>query len=299
MSIARLSASTPRGAALAGIGVTLIAMLMFSLNDVLGKWLVATYSVGQILMIRSAAALAITAPFVLRGGTALFRGMPQPLLQVARVVCSTLEVGCFYLAVWYLPLADAMTFYLAGPIYVTAMSAVFLKEAVGIRRWAAVLVGFVGVIIALRPSVDSVGVGSLVAIAGSVFFALLIITTRQLRGTPNTVLVVTQVVGALIFGALLAPWHWTPVRPTDLPLLALLGVVSVGAFALVNLALKLAPASVVSPFQYTLLVWAMIFGYLFFGDVPQAHTLIGAAVIVASGLFIFVREQRASKSAPA
>jgi drug/metabolite transporter (DMT)-like permease len=286
-----LAASQRRSATLAGIGLMLAATLMFSLNDVLGKWLVATYSVSQILLLRSCAAMAVLAPFVWRGGRELFASAPRPRLQALRILFSTLEVACFYLAVSYLPLADAMTFYLAAPIYVTAMSALMLGEHVGIRRWTAVLFGFLGVVVALNPSLASLGVGSLVAVIGSFFFALFLVITRQLSGTSNTVLVTTQIGGALAFGAVGAPIGWTSLQPTDIPLFAILGTVSLGAFVLVNISLRLAPASVVVPFQYTLIVWALVFGYVFFGDVPQAHTVIGAVVIVASGLFIFLREQ--------
>ncbi len=281
-----------RSAHLAGIGLMLLATFMFSMNDVLGKWLVATYAVAQILFIRSIASLTMIAPFVMRAGVGTFRSAPRPGLQVLRVVLSTLEVACFYLSVRYLPLADAMTFYLAGPIYVTALSALLLKEKVGIYRWCAVLVGFGGVLIALNPSAATISTGSLIALAGSFCYALLMIVTRQVRSTPNVVLATTQALGAVTFGAIGAPFVWISVTGTDYLLLLLLGVVSIVAIVFVNQSLRLAPASVVVPYQYTLIVWAMISGYVVFGDVPAARTVIGAAIIIASGLFIFLREQR-------
>src|SRR4051812_11271686 len=153
----------------------LLATLMFSLNDVLGKWLVATYSVGQILLVRSIASLAMLAPFLLRSGFEQFRRAPRPWLQILRMVLSTFEVACFYAAVRSMPLADAMTFYLAGPIYVTALSAIFLGEKVGIYRWSAVLVGFVGVLFALNPSAGSLSPASLIATAGSFAYAVMMV----------------------------------------------------------------------------------------------------------------------------
>lgn len=281
-----------RSAIFAGIGLMLLATLMFSLNDVLGKWLVATYSVTQILFVRSFASLLMLSPFIIRAGLEPFRRAPQPALQVLRMVLSTVEVACFYLAVWYMPLADAMTFYLAGPIYVTALSALFLGEKVGIYRWGAVLVGFVGVLIALNPSADSLGYGSLIALAGSFFYAVLMIVTRHVKSTPNIVLASSQAAGALLFGAVGAPFAWVAVGSVDFLLLFVLGVVSIIAIVFVNQSLRLAPASVVVPYQYTLIVWAIIFGYAVFGDVPEIHTIVGAVIIVASGLFIFLREQR-------
>jgi drug/metabolite transporter (DMT)-like permease len=284
-----------RSAVLAGIGLMLAAMLMFSMNDALGKWLVASYSVGQILLIRSIAAFALLSPFIVRAGAAPFRNAPRPRLQVLRVILATLEVACFYASVWDLPLADAMTFYLAGPIYVTALSALFLGETVGPYRWGAVLVGFLGVIVALGPAGGSFGIGHLIAVAGSIFYALLMIVTRQLRDTSQVVLASTQALGAFTFGLVAAPFAWNAVTLVDYALLSLLGVVSATAIVLVNLSLRLAPASVVVPYQYTLIVWAAVFGYAVFGDVPQPETIAGAAIIVASGIFIFLREQRAGR----
>jgi drug/metabolite transporter (DMT)-like permease len=183
-----------------------------------------------------------------------------------------------------------ITFYLAGPIYVTALSVILLGERVGWRRWAAVLIGFVGVVVALRPSAASFTYPALIALAGSLFFAVSMITTRMLRGTSDTMLVTTQTLGALLFGAIAAPFGWTTPSLRDFLLLCLLGIVALVAHACTNRSLKLAPASVVVPYQYTLIVWAIVFGYLVFGDVPAALMLLGAAVIIAAGLFIFLRE---------
>ena len=275
----------------------LAGIFLFAVNDTLGKWLVATYSVGQVLLIRSAAALLVLAPFIWREGREAFRAAPKPGLQVTRVLFSTLEVVGFYWAVAYLPLVDVMTFYLAAPIYVTAISALVLREPVGWRRWSAVIVGFIGVIIALRPTSASWSAPALIALAGSVCFSFLLLVTRHLRGTSDTVLVTGQTVTALIFGVVLAPLHWVPPTAIDIALLALLGVVAMIAHVCVNRSLKLADAAVVVPFQYTLLFWAIAFGWLVFGDVPHANMLIGAAVIIAAGLFIFFREQQLKRKA--
>ncbi|NWG24582.1 MAG: DMT family transporter [Pseudorhodoplanes sp.] len=272
-------------------------ILLFALNDAMGKWLLATYTVGQVLLIRSLAALAVLTPFIWREGLASFRAAPRPGLQILRVVFSTLEVAGFYWAVSYLPLADVMTYYLAGPIYVTAISALFLREHVGWRRWTAVLIGFAGVIVAMRPSAATFSGPALIALAGSISFSLLMVATRQVRGTTDTVLVTGQTVAALIFGAALAPFHWVTPSWRDLLLLALLGVVAMLAHVCVNRSLKLAPASVVVPYQYSMIVWGIVFGFVVFGDVPDIAMLIGAAIIIGSGLYIFMREQAAGRRA--
>jgi len=276
---------------LAGVGLMLTGIALFSINDALGKWLLASYSVGELLLVRSAAALILLAPFVSQTGMAAFTTAPLPRLQIARIVLATLEVVLFFWAVSYLPLADTVTFYLAGPIYVTGFSVLLLGEKVGWRRWIAVLVGFAGVVLALRPSTASFTLPALIALTGSVFYALVMVTTRLLRETPNRVLIVGQFVGTFLFGAAAAPFGWIMPPPRDLALLSLFGALSIVALACVNASLKLAAASVVVPYQYTLIVWAIVLGYLVFGDAPDTFTLTGAGVIIITGLYIFRREQ--------
>jgi drug/metabolite transporter (DMT)-like permease len=285
------------GRATLGIGLMLLGIFLFSCNDVLGKWMLSTYTLGQMLLIRSLAAMVLLLPLIWRDRKS-FAVAPRPGLQLLRVVLATLESVFFFWAVTYLPLADVVTFYLAGPIYVTALSALFLGEHVGWRRWSAVLVGFAGVIICLRPSAATLTAPALIALAGSVFFALLMITTRTLRGTSDTVLITGITSGALIFGLISAPFGWVMPSLGDVALLALLGVVAQAAHMCVNRSLKLAPASVVVPYQYTLIVWAVVLGYLVFGDVPEAMMLVGAGIIVAAGLFIFLREQARGTDSP-
>lgn len=276
---------------LAGIGLMLVAMFAFSLNDVMGKWLVATYAVAQLLLIRSFAALVMLAPAIHRTGLKTILNPENRKLHFARALCSTLEVGLFYLAVVYLPLADTVAFYLASPILVTLFAVLFLGEKVGWRRWLAVSAGFSGVVIAVNPTGEGMGWPALIAIAGTVLFAAMTILTRRLAGANEVTLVTWQTVSALGFGIILAPFGWTQPGWFDFGALCLLGVISALAHMGVNRSLRYAPAAVVVPYQYTLIVWAMVLGYLFFGDWPKAHVIIGSAIIVAAGMYIFIREQ--------
>lgn len=283
------------------IGLMLLGMFMFTLNDAIGKWLVATYSVGQVLLIRSAVALVVLVPF-LSGGWRMLTGIERPGLQATRVVFSTAEVFCFYFAVTSLPLADVMTFWLAAPIYVAAVSPWLLGEKVGPLRWTAIVVGFLGVVIALEPfgNLSQMGpqerLAVAVAFAGTGFFALMVVTGRQLRGTPDAALVLWQIAGALLAGLVLAPMAWVMPTAPDFALLGMLGVVAMSAHVCVNRALKLADAAVVAPFQYTMLPWAVLMGWLFFGDIPRTAMLVGGAVIIGAGLFIFLREQALARA---
>jgi len=287
-----------RSARLAGIGLMLLGVFMFSFGDALGKFIVATYSVGQLLCLRAAAALAVLSPVIWRR-RAEFRRLERPWLQLLRVMLSTLEVAAFFLAVVYLPLADVITYYLAGPIFVTAMSALVLGEHVGWRRWSAILIGFCGVLIALRPSSQSFSWPALIALGGSLSFATLMLITRHLRATPDIVMATSQFAGTFLLGAVLMPFGWVTPSAGSLVMFAAAGLISVSALLCVNRSLKLAPASVVVPFQYSMIVWAVIFGIAVFGDVPQRATIVGAAIIIAAGLYIVLREHRLGRDQPA
>ncbi len=272
-----------------GIGLMLAGMLMFSLNDVMGKWLMGSYSVVQLMAIRSLSALVVLTPFLLREGVARVWQVDRPALHTLRAGLLVVEGFGFYAAVAYLPLADVVTYWLAAPIYVAALAPLVLGERVPAAVWAAIAVGFVGVVIALEPSADSLTPAAGIAMLGSAAFAGAMLLGRKLRDTPDTVMVGWQIGGALIAsGGLLAfdPGAWQPTPPRDLMALCLLGVVAMLAHMLVNRSFKHAEAAVVMPYQYSLLVWAIVFGTVFFDDTPRTSMMLGAGLIVASGLFI-------------
>ncbi|MCS3729355.1 DMT family transporter [Bradyrhizobium betae] len=285
-----LSAYDERSARLAGIALMVLSIFMFSFGDAMGKFLVGTYSVGQLLFLRACAALLLLLPMIWKQRHQ-FLHLERPRLQLFRVVLSTLEVAAFFLATVYLPLADVITYYLAGPIFVTAMSAIVLREKVGWRRWTAILIGFCGVLIALRPSAQTVSLPALIALGGSLSFATLMLITRSLRKTPDIVMASSQFVGTFLLGAVLSAFNWVPPTSGSLVIFAMAGLISVTALFCVNRSLKLAPASVVVPYQYSMIVWAVIFGFVVFGDVPQVATIVGAAIIIGAGFYIYLRER--------
>src|SRR5438477_6603551 len=283
--------SDERSARLAGIGLMLLGVFMFSFGDALGKFLVGTYSVGQLLWLRACAALLLLLPMIWQQRAA-FLNMERPWLQLLRVILSTAEVAAFFLAVVYLPLADVITYYLACPIFVTALSGIVLGERVGWRRWTAILIGFCGVLIALRPSAQTVSWPAMIALAGSLSFAVLMLITRSLRATPDIVLATSQFGGTFLLGALMSPIGWVTPTIGSLGLLTVAGVTSIAALLWITRSLKLAPASVVVPYQYSMIVWAVIFGFVVWGDVPSISTIIGAVIIIGAGFYIFLREQQ-------
>ena len=273
-----------------GVALYLLAIFFFALNDALGKWLVADYAVGQLLALRAVGAAFLLAPMAWRLRAPL-TDRRQLGLQVLRVLCMAVDTFCFYYATRTAPLADVMTFYMAAPLMITALSATVLRERVGPSRWAAVLIGFVGVVIALKPSPETFASAAPLACLGAFMYACGQTTTRALRGVHWLQLVIWQFAGAGLIGAATLPGLYVSPPPLDLLLLFLLGVVAMACFVAMTRALALAPASALAPFQYTAILWAAAMGYAVWGDAPSAAVWIGNAIIVASGL-VALRAER-------
>jgi drug/metabolite transporter (DMT)-like permease len=284
-----------------GITLMLLAMLMFTLNDAIGKWLVSTYPVGQLLAIRSFAALAVLLPIALyKRDTPHIFLIHQPGMQSLRLLLVIVECSCFYWSVKFLPLADVFMFYLASPLFLTAFSVIILHEHVGVRRWAALGIGFLGVIVIFPPSNAVLSLPALIALGGSITLALMLTLTRSLSSrTDGLTLITLQTLAVGLAGLATLPFaHLMPnlawVKPNflDFSLLSLLGFVATSAHFMMNSAITIAPSAVVAPYQYTSIVWAIILGYLIWDDFPETQALIGAALIVGSGLFVLYRGQK-------
>jgi S-adenosylmethionine uptake transporter len=280
------------GAVAAGVGLMALGYFVFALNDALGKYLVASFGVAQLIAIRSLGSFLVLGPMLARRRENPFRRVERPLLQVVRAVLATLETGLFYAACVWMPLADVMTFYMAGPIYTLLAARLILGERIGWRRWAAIGVGFGGVLIALKPSTASLTGPALIALAGSIAYSLSLILNRMLARTSGPVLGTFQTLGALVAAGALAIFDWRPLTGAGVVWMMVLGVVAISAHMLIIQAMKLAPVSVLAPIQYTLLLWGAVLGWAIFGDLPTGNVLAGATVIVAAGLFIFYRERQ-------
>ena len=271
----------------AGLGVVLylVGVGLFAINDALGKWLVADYGVGQLMMLRSIGAGVVLAPMILKLRVN-FIDPRQPWLQVVRVLCAAVDTFAFYYATRTMPLADVMTFYMATPLIVTALSAPLLGEKVERFRWIAVLIGFVGVLIALRPSPQMFSRAAPIALFGATTFALSQTITRELRGIHWLPLVFWQFVGGGLIGAATVPWAWTTPTLFDLGLMFLVGAVSMTCFIFIVRALALARAAVLAPLQYSAILWAAIMGWLVWRDAPTWPIIVGNAIIIGSGLYV-------------
>jgi S-adenosylmethionine uptake transporter len=271
-----------------------VGMLLFTMNDAIGKWLVQDYSVGQLLFIRSVAALVVLMPLIAKRPD-IWRKLPKRKgLHLLRMILVASEVACFYWAVRYIPLADAFMYYLAAPIFIAALSVPLLGERVGLHRWSAILIGFVGVIIILGPGQASFSMPALIAVLGSVILALMMVMTRILTDVDGLALITYQTVGVAIAGAATLPFYWVTPSFPDFLFLCGLGLVAMAGHFSINHALRICEANVVAPFQYTTLLWAFLLGYFIWGDIPTAQGWIGSAIIIASGLYIYVRERKKS-----
>ncbi|MGE3147925.1 MAG: DMT family transporter [Pseudorhodoplanes sp.] len=287
----------PRGdTTILGIGLAVLSVFLFAFNNGYGKLLIQSIPAGQFVLMRSLASAVLLAPFCWRGGLAPFREAPRKGLQVVRVVFAAMEVMLFYVAVSYLPLAETLTFWLAAPIYVTALSAIFLGEKVGWRRWTAVGVGFIGVLIVMRPSTAAMSWPALFAFIGGILYSCGMTVTRAIRSTPDTVLMAGYLVGVTLIGFISLLFDAKMPTGTEMLATTALAIVSVAAQLFFIRSLKLAPASVIAPYQNTTIVWGALFGFLIFGEIPDLIAVVGAAIIVAASLYIFLRERRLGKS---
>lgn len=281
------------GTPLTGILLMLAAMSVVPLMDGFAKELSGRFSVWQIVWGRFFFHLLFLLPLVLvrYGPKAL---LPQyPVMQVVRGGLLLLATIVFFAAIAVMPIADALAIYFISPLLVTALSPVLLGEQVGLRRWAAVGGGFIGVLIIIRPGFVSIDTGTWLALCGGVVYSLYAISTRKLAGSapPLVTLTFTAILGAVIL-SLLMPFLWLVPTSTDWFLMAGMGLcAAVGHYLLIK-AFDYAPASVLAPFSFTEIIMATVVGYVGFGDFPDQWTWVGIAIIIASGVYISWRERR-------
>jgi drug/metabolite transporter (DMT)-like permease len=285
----KIEAAAP--AALSGLGLGALAFGLFSIMDAVVKWLSATYPVPQILVANALFALVPVGIMVARRG-----GLPQLRtrrlgLHLVRGLLGTTAGFLAFFAFSRLPLADAYAIIFATPLLITALSVPILGESVGWRRWSAVLVGFAGVLIMLRPGVAPVGAGSLAALGAACASACAILLVRKLSVTETTTSIAfySNLVAVLLMALLFSPTFVLP-SLADLGLMAASGLVGGSALLVLIAAYRRTPAALVAPFQYTQMIWAIVLGALVFGDLPETAMLLGASIVAASGLFILYRE---------
>ena len=292
MPLPRLSGS------IAGPLLALLAFALYATHDVIVKVLGHNYSVFQILFFAGLLSFPIAMGMLMRDRTPGTLLPVHPWWVLARTLAIILAgLGGFY-AFTVLPLAETYAILFATPLIVTLLSIPVLGERVGIHRGLAVVLGLVGVLIVLRPGGEALSLGHLAALVAAAATATSSVIVRRLGdGERSVVLMIYPLIGSVaLMGVLMVPGYVAP-ELLDLALMGGVAVLGFTATLLVIYAYRMADAAVVAPMQYSQMLWAVFFGMMFFDETPDLWTLVGAGVIIASGLYILTREARRDVSA--
>lgn len=286
------------------IGLKLISALLFAFMSALVRQLGDVAPVGQMVFFRSAfAILPVVLVYAVRGELATAVRTSRPLGQLGRGLLSVGGMFTNFSALTRLPLADATAISFASPLITVALAAIILKERVRIYRWSAVVIGFAGVIVMLIPHLD-IGryavIGGAAAAAGSMFAVIsafcnagTVIQTRRLTQSETTSSIVFYFsLVCAIAGALTLPFAWHSPTPRELVALIALGVLGGFAHILLTESYRYGTASLVAPFDYTSMLWALLLGYWLFGELPDTLVYVGASIVAAAGLFVIWRERQ-------
>ncbi len=276
-----------------GIAFMIAATVLFAASTALAKWQVAIYPVGEVMFFRSFSSLVVCAAFVLPfTGVSVFVTR-RPRDHIARGLSQSISQTFTVLAVSLMPLAGAIAINFSAPLWSVLLSVLWLKERAGPARWIALLTGFAGVLIVTNPGADSLQVGALFALANAVMYGSVTVAVRGMTSTETaSTLLMWQMLTIAVFHSFLLLFGFRWPAPIDAAMLIGSGIANaLGQYAW-TWALHLAPTTAVSPFYYLMLVWALAIGFIVWGDVPTIGLLFGAAIVIASALFLLWHEAR-------
>lgn len=302
-----------------GIACIVAAMVLLSLQDTVVKWLGATYPLHQIVLTRSLISVGLVLAVLAATSRLSHLRTNRWSLHLTRGVLLVVTNSAFFFALIAMPIAEAVALFFVAPLFITILSATLLGERVGPRRLVAVLVGFAGVVIMVRPGSGTFQYIALLPVAAAGMYAIMQILTRRLGTTDSAAAMTfyvhaTFIVAAILMGLvvgdgrfagggdpsmefLLRAWH-TPTA-ADTPLFGLVGILIASASVLLFQAYRTTEAATIAPFEYVALPFATLWGYLIWGDVPDAIAVLGMALIVGSGVFVILRtERRRSEPTP-
>jgi drug/metabolite transporter (DMT)-like permease len=275
-----------------GIALILASTVFLGVSDVTAKYLSATLPSIEIAWIRFLVFALIMTPAMLPGSPLYALRTTRPGFQLLRGVALLGSSLFFISGLRYLPIAEASATGFVSPLFVTALSIIFLGERVGVRRWLATAAGLLGVLIILRPGTGAFHAAAFFPIVSALCWAATLIMTRMMSGREHVITTMTysSIAGLCVLSALV-PFAWVAPSWHDILFGVLIGVASTAGQWIVVLAFRYADASVLAPFSYSQLVWVSLLGFLVFGEVPDVWTVVGAAFIVASGLYTAHRER--------
>lgn len=270
----------------------LLTTVMFAIGDSIAKLAVGTLHPVQMLFVRCAIVVAFTVPYALwKIGPAVFY-TDHPKTQVFRGFAILVSSFLFVSGLSHLPLADASAINFVWPLLITVLSVLMLKEKVGVRRWAATLLGFAGMLLIIRPGTSAFQMAALYPLGAALLWSFAAVVTRSVSAHDRaaTTLVWTSLV--MLAGAtVLIPFFWRPMTGQEWLLMGLIGGISIAGHSMLVFAYERAGASFLAPFSYAQLVWATILGYLVFGSLPDRWIAAGSILIVASGIYTAHRER--------
>jgi drug/metabolite transporter (DMT)-like permease len=279
---------------LKAIALMLAAMAILPIIDVFAKFLgQQNIHVVQMVWARFFFGAIFTLPFALKvGGPQIFRPS-HPVHQSCRAAFLILGTICFFWSLKYLPIADTLAIYFVQPVLITALSPFLLGEKVGIRRWTTVALGFIGVLIIIRPGFKELNLGVFLAFGAGLCSASYILLTRRMTGSVNAMITSFQTcfIGAIPL-TLTLPFVWAQVDVPQFAMLIGIGFIAILGHYMITRAYDLAEASLLSPLGYTEMINAVVCGYLFFGDFPDRYTFLGVAILMGCAFYISMRERR-------
>jgi drug/metabolite transporter (DMT)-like permease len=276
-----------------GIVLMIVATILFAGASAASKWLVGIYPVGEVLFLRSLSSLIAGAAVILPvAGLSVF-ATQRPRDHILRGMSQSVSQLSLLLAFSLMPLAGAVAINFSSPLFAALVSIVWLRERAGFARWAALLIGFVGVLIVTNPGANSLTLGALFALVNAIMYGSVTVAVRGMTRTESAnTLVIWQLTVLAFFHSFLLFFGWRWPTPFDAVLLFGTGFINAIGQWVWTRSLHLAPAAAVTPFYYLMLVWSLAIGFLVWGDVPTLSLLIGSAIVVATGLFLFLREAR-------
>ena len=280
-----------------GILFMIVATILFAAASAASKWLVAIYPVGEVLFLRSLSSFIACAMVLLPiTGLSVF-ATRRPFDHIARGLSQSISQLCLLLAFSLMPLAGAVAINFSAPLFAAVVSIVWLKERAGYVRGSALLIGFFGVLVVTNPGANSLTLGALFALTNAVMYGTVTVAVRGMTRTESAnTLVIWQASVLAFFHSFLLFFGWRSPTPLDAAMLFGTGFINAIGQWFWTKALHLAPAPAVTPFYYLMLVWALVIGFAVWGDVPSMSLLIGSAIVVATGLFLFLREARLQQS---
>ena len=278
-----------------GVLYGIASVACFAMMDASVKWL-DMFPVGQVLFSRFFFGLIPILMLVPRGEFKTFYKTSRPKLHAFRAITGTLAIIALFIALREIPLADVVSLTFGGPIFVTLGSIFFLSEKVGVKRWLAVLIGFFGMLLIVKPAYEELNIYYIFPIIFCIFFACVALSIRSLSSTePNYRIALYFSLLSMIVGLLTLPFGWVMPNKFEFFLLIFTGLVGSVANILLTVSLRYAEASLVTPTKYLNLVFAILLGYFIWSEIPKLLTLVGAGLIIISSVIIFMSESELKK----